>query len=118
LDFPGRDAEVNGAMRQPIHLPNEKFPLNFSAPARKTIGDVCAIPLPPLEQTFGCQAFINTEDRVLVDEQFFGELADAGQAIPGSERSARAVIANLIGDLPRDGDARGCFDSNKQVASK
>jgi hypothetical protein len=24
------------------------------------------------------------------------------------------VAANLVGDLPRDRHARGCFDSNKQ----
>ena len=66
-----------------------------------------------LQQSFGGQPLIHAKDRVLVDREFLGQLSHTGKTVSGGQSSTGTMGADLIGNLPGDGHAGGCFDADE-----
>src|SRR3954465_14324944 len=72
-----------------------------------------ALAVPHFEQAIGAEAFVDSQNCVLVDGEVAGQLADRGEAVAGFHGARGAEGRDLVGDLPRDGDGRAFFDSQK-----
>ena len=101
-------------MRQAIYLLSQLFALDLLSTAGQAVGDVGAIALTAFQQPLGGQPLVNVEDGVLIHQQRFGKLTNAGQPIARRQSAADAVAANLVCDLARDGYARRCLNSYEQ----
>jgi len=86
----------------------------LTPPARQGVGDVSPIPLAPAPAGLRTSSRSYTRRWCSDDRQFLGQLPHAGQPISRRQRSAGTMAADLVGDLPRNRHARGCFNPEKQ----
>jgi hypothetical protein len=114
-DFVGREAQDAGLGDEAAGVFGEVGLFAFKLARSGEVGDEGAVAVAEFEDAFGSEAFVGTEDGILVDGEIASELADGGEAVAGAQVTGGTAGADLVDDLAGDRDAGGCFDADKHV---